>query len=106
MERIEKPYEFHEHYKFPVILLLSPKFPSPSVYPESNSMEVPWAEWKPIGTDRVVLRESVGFIQTSAPLPGDYVPASLYENLLALDSRFKDIVRPLEFSHYSLVERD
>lgn len=106
MERIEKPYEFQKHYKFPTILLLSPMFPDPQVFPESNSLEVPWSEWEPIGTDRVLIREYVGFVPSSKPMVGDYVPGSLYQILLESKSRFVDIVRPLEFPHYSLIERD
>lgn len=103
MERIEKPYEFQKHYKFPTILLLSPMFPDPQVFPKANSMETPWSEWKPIGTDRILIRESVGFIPSTEPIYGDYVPGSLYEILKSSGSRFADIVQPLEFPHYSLI---
>lgn len=103
MERIHKPYELAEKYGFPVMLLLSPQFPSTEIFPESNSLEEPWAEWRPIGTDRVVLRESVGFVRATEPIEGDYVPGSLYESLKASGSNLVDKVQPIGFKHWSRV---
>lgn len=101
MERIEKPYEFQDKYKFPTILLLSPFIPQDPAY---NDLEQPWAEWRPINTSHVLLRPQMGFLapsETEPPQPGDYLPGSLFYSLT--DAQ-KEFFRPLAFTHYSLID--
>ena len=96
--RIHKPYSAAESYNYPVILLLPPLIPSDPAY---NSLEVPWADWRPIKHSYILLRPNYGFIPPSLAEKGDYVPGSLYHTL---SPQLKEFFQPLDHPHYSLID--
>lgn len=96
--RIHKPHSAAESYTYPITLLLPPFIPSDPAY---NSLEVPWADWRPIKHQYIFLRPNCGFIPPSLAQKGDYVPGTLYATF---SPPFKEFFQPLDHPHYSLID--